>query len=386
MKNSEQLYQELIANCENSSGKFYFVDHATLAGETLRVFSYHIASYTDWLADGALESRGIAFLVDTDGKYIDIASRPPAKFFNDSENPFTMNLDYSLAHIVMDKADGSLISTYKTNNTFGLKSKTSITSEQAVAASRYIKLPENASLYEFAQTCALDNYTVNMEYVAPNNRIVLEYIEPRLIILSIRDNETGDYIQFSDIPSGIISKIKPWLVDEYDPAIAGDVDFIKNIREMKGIEGVVVGLTDSPVEFVKIKTQWYMDLHKTKDSISVPKRLVSTILNNNHDDLYPMFKDDPYTIQRIRAFEQHIVDTVQGDVNDIVRVHKMHKGLDRKFYALKGQTALPQWLFGVYMQQYNGLKDVHSSVIEMYKRRPEMLVPDAYQGDTLVKE
>lgn len=381
LKTPEDIYNDLMELVGDGSNGFYFVDHLSPNGQPLRVFAYHVASYSDWLNPSALEARGIMFEINTDGSYKEIVSRPMEKFFNVNENPFTMvdKLLFERVDSVMDKVDGSLISTYKLGDQVGLKSKTSITSAQALAASRYLKEPVNAVLYDFCHQCAQDEVTVNMEWVAPNNRIVLEYSEARLVILNLRDNITGEYISFDDIPNAIIQRIKPWLVAEYDPSIASDPDFLENIKGMAGIEGVIVRMANH--QHVKLKTQWYVDLHQTKDSISLPKRLVKTILNNNHDDLYALFSDDQATIDRIREFEMHVVGILKSNIKQIQTLWTNNRHKERKFYAIDGQKELPPWLFGVYMQMYSGFKDPHGKLVDVYLRRPELLVPEKYLQD-----
>lgn len=378
---TEKLYNELMDLSNHAEGKFYYADHTSLLGEKFRVFSYHMASYSDWLLPSALESRGVMFLLDEDDNMVRIVSRPMEKFFNAFENPFTMDLDFTKTVQLMDKADGSLISTYLTGPNFALKSKTSIYSSQAVSANRYIKQEENLALWNFCDDCAKSNLTVNMEWCAPNNRIVLEYTEPKLIILNIRDNITGEYIKFDDIPQNVISGISKWLVSEYDPATAHDEGFYNKLRDMKGIEGMILRLSDGM--HVKIKTQWYVDLHSHKDSVNVPKKLVKTILNNNHDDLYALFSDDAPTIERIREFESHVVKNLSASF-DRVREHYMkNRHLDRKGFAVEGIRTLKPWEFGCAMQAYQAqtMAGVHKGLNMAFQKRPELLVPEKYLNE-----
>ena len=84
------LYNDLFA-LANSNEAFFFKDQE-LDNLVYRVFSYRLASYNDFCAPGAFESRGIMFEMDQETP-IRLAAMPMEKFFNDSENPFTMNLD-----------------------------------------------------------------------------------------------------------------------------------------------------------------------------------------------------------------------------------------------------------------------------------------------------
>lgn len=365
----------------NIDGKFFFNDHESLTGETFRVFSYHIASYSDWLVDGALEARGVMFQIDDDGEMIRIVSRPMEKFFNLNENPFTMDLDLTETVSLMDKADGSLISTYLTEDTFALKSKTSIFSNQAIAANRYIKQSENAALWEFCYDLAMANYTVNMEWCSPDNRIVLEYPEAQLIILNIRDNTTGEYLDLAEIPIAAYQRVKKWMVVEYDPAEAHVDGYVERVRAMKGIEGMIGRLSTG--QSWKLKTAWYVDLHAQKDSVNVPKKLVTTILNNNHDDLYALFADDTPTIERIREFESHVVRSLRASFEAISSYYTPHRHVDRKTFAVEGMKKLKPWEFGVAMKAYQNktMQGVHELLVDVYLRKPELLIPEKYLNE-----
>ncbi|AGB07092.1 RNA ligase A [Vibrio phage phi-ST2] len=376
--NVQELYKNLMSLADDAEGKFFFADHLSPLGEKFRVFSYHIASYSDWLLPGALEARGIMFQLDDNDEMIRIVSRPMEKFFNLNENPFTMELDLTTTVQLMDKADGSLISTYLSGENFALKSKTSIFSEQAVAANRYIKKPENRDLWEFCDDCTQAGLTVNMEWCAPNNRIVLEYPEAKLVILNIRDNETGDYVSFDDIPQSALMRVKQWLVDEYDPATAHEPDFVEKLRDTKGIEGMILRLANG--QSVKIKTQWYVDLHSQKDSVNVPKKLVTTILNGNHDDLYALFADDKPTIERIREFDSHVTKTLTNSFNAVRQFYARNRHLARKDYAIAGQKVLKPWEFGVAMIAYQKqtVEGVYESLVTAYLKRPELAIPEKY--------
>ncbi len=378
---TQELYKHLMALTDSAEGKFFFADHISPLGEKFRVFSYHIASYSDWLLPGALEARGIMFQLDDQDQMIRIVSRPMEKFFNLNENPFTMDLDLTTTVQLMDKADGSLISTYLTGDNFALKSKTSIFSEQAVAANRYIKQPDNRALWEFCDDLSQANCTVNMEWCAPNNRIVLEYPEAKLVILNIRDNETGDYVGFDDIPLPALMRIKQWLVDEYDPETAHVSDFVETLRAKKGIEGMILRLASG--QSVKIKTQWYVDLHSQKDSVNVPKKLVTTILNNNHDDLYALFSDDKPTIDRIREFDSHVSKTVTASFHAVSQFYVKNRHLSRKDFAIAGQKALKPWEFGVAMIAYQKqtVEGTYETLIGAYLKRPELLIPEKYLNE-----
>ena len=82
-KNQKTLFDQLMKLC-NESECFYFIDQKTVMQTNVRIFNYRMASYSDWLKPGALECRGIMFVMDGDTP-VKLASRPMEKFFNYAE-------------------------------------------------------------------------------------------------------------------------------------------------------------------------------------------------------------------------------------------------------------------------------------------------------------
>jgi T4 RnlA family RNA ligase len=134
----QELYNNLIALCDNDDTPFYYSDQVLNENEFYRIFAYHFTDRDSWLLPSALESRGIMFETTEDGGLIRIASRPMQKFFNHSNATGIGEIDFidygAPAH-VMHKADGSLISSYlNADGEIMLKSKGSITSDYAKLA------------------------------------------------------------------------------------------------------------------------------------------------------------------------------------------------------------------------------------------------------------
>ena len=198
----QNLYDDLMSL--QTSDAFYYIDQTIGSGVhavRYRIFNYRLASYTDFCNPVALESRGIMFKMSpyTTDLAVELASLPMEKFFNLHENPFTMNMDLSSIDCIMLKADGSLISTYLHDGELRLKTKGSLLSVQAQDAMEFLQKNENATLRLQLQQLATNGFTINMEWCAPNNRIVVGYMEPSLTILNIRQHSDGSYIDLSDI-------------------------------------------------------------------------------------------------------------------------------------------------------------------------------------------
>lgn len=350
-----KIYNDLMALVSEPESPFYFVDHL-MNGVKFRVFTYRLASYTDFLKPSALECRGHMFEINGD-EYVALAALPPQKFFNANENPMAMGLDYSKTVLVMDKLDGSLMTTYQLPiaDRVMLKSKTTLTSDQANAANEWLGLEKNGNLKECLNYLREKHYSVSLEWTSPKHRIVLPYQESNLTVLCARHLYDGSYMPYEELKSIIKNfHCETHMVVNYTNSISEDrrLDFIQNIPHMTGIEGYVIMLEDG--QMVKIKTDWYCALHHTKDSVGSDKRLFECVVLEAHDDLRAMFPDDAYLIGRIDDMESK-VKKIYADIDEnAIMFYHANMDLDRKSFAIKAQAKVPKMYFGIAMNLYLG--------------------------------
>jgi hypothetical protein len=362
-----------------------------------QVFDYRLARYSDFLLPDAREARGIMFEVDRDGMPLRLACWMPSKFFNLNENPMTMDLDLSDANIsgVMEKLDGSIISTMMHKGKMILKSKTSLSSEHVAVAQAYLE--KNSYFREILEYPTKNGYSVHMELTSPDLRIVLGYPEVKLTILSMRRLSDGamvnrhnfydhfpcdyrdgfqldqwvkdmDPIQFAGkgIPfDNQVTLFKLRGVDHNDTMYVSK--FIDAIKAMVGVEGYIVRLVNG--EHIKIKCDWYCALHHTKDSISAPRRLFECILNGAADDLKAMFAVDPITCARIVEMEDKVVAKYNSLVNKVETFYDSNRSLDRKSYAIAATAEKEDNLMGLKMALYLGKTNDYK---EFFLKHPEM--------------
>lgn len=373
----KKLYNNLLKLTQDADeSKFFFKDFVNTFGTKLRVFSYHIASYSDWIKPDALECRGIMFEIDENEKPIRIVSRPMQKFFNLNENPLTMNLDYSKILYFMTKEDGSLISSYQDKGYLFLKSKTSIESDQVYQASAWLNKPENSAFRSAILDVTNQGYTVNMEWVSPDNRIVLGYEESKLVVLNVRHNKTGTYLDPQSLRR--VAGFKGYVVEFFEAPTDAET-WIKETRESVGIEGYVAVMEDN---IFKLKTDWYCSLHHTKDSISNPKRLWECCAENATDDLRQMFEADKVSLKRIEEFDELYANTFSESLKFIKDFYDKNRGIGRKEYAIAAQIktkeADKRHLFGLIMKMYTGFNTdlLISGIKDVLIKNSEIFVND----------
>ena len=364
-----ELYNNLLALTEKGD-EFYFQDFSAgdINNHIYRIFNYRMASYTDFCNTDALEMRGIMFLLSEFGTVLQLSSRPMCKFFNCYENPISAVdeiFDNPIECIseVQVKEDGSLISSYIDifDDQLKLKSKGSIKSDQCLCSMEWIEDHDisNASridLYDEISIVTRGGWTVNLEWCSPTNRIILPYDTGHLIVLNIRNNDSGTYMSTSDI------------IENY-PAIASNLakrvslpgvqsnnwqytfDLVKAEVEK---EGYIVKFNNDL--WIKMKTSWYCELHNCKDSITNQKQLFECVVDEVSDDLKQLFSSDYMALQLIQDMEEYVGPIYNSIVSEVEGFFKDNNHLGRKEYAVKCETELGLSLnkFGLAMALYTG--------------------------------
>ena len=366
------MYTQLI-DLVKSGDTFYFQDFI-LDGKIYRIFNYRLSAYTEFLKPSALECRGHTFEVDSNGNATRLVALPMEKFHNLGECPFTQNLDLTKIKSIQYKADGSLISTYMHNGQLRLKSKGSLSSEQAIDSMNWLNLSQNTRFKQLLEEFTISGYTVNLEYVGPTNRIVLGYLEQDLIVLNARNITTGEYCSIQPFESlgHCIQQVNTNGLDL--------VEFVSSIPSMtESIEGFVVQL-ESGLR-VKIKTDMYCSLHHTKDSINNPRRLFECVLDEGADDLLSMFSTDELAVKQITTMQEIVKNLYNSLVVYVEKFHADNKHLDRKSYAIKGRAEIdPQMYFGLVMNLYLDKSNDYKEFCK--KHYKEFGIKDEVTGDS----
>ena len=286
------------------------------------------------------ECRGLIF--DTDGKLI---SRRYHKFFNANERDETRveRIDWSKPHRILEKLDGSMISPILVRGNLRWTTKMGITD---VAMQAEVYVAKNPNYVDFAQQCIKDGFTPIFEWCSRASRIVLDYPEDQLILTGVRVNTTGEYMDYK-LMSGLG---KYWHI----PVVqAHDIteDLIKTIAGWEGSEGVVVRFDDG--HMLKIKAEWYVLRHKSKDAITREKNVIDYIVNDRVDDVLPFLQAEDQ--DRIMAFQREFWEGIGHALDGYEKYWFMvqQAGLDRKRYALEWKPTIekndgfaPVYVFG----------------------------------------
>jgi len=277
-------------------------------GYKISIFNYRITTYADFerfFHLGSKEMRGITFVFDNDGsiykRFIMLQ-----KFWNIGENPGNTLEDFKKKKIlnVMKKEDGSLITFIELpNGKIVGKTKQGFTNEQSDAANKIYN--ENNAIKQFVNYCIKNNLAAMFEYVSFSNRIVLKYEKTDLILIRVRNNETGEYIDIRSLDTpGITPCPFEEKYTELDQMLA-DAEFLEDI------EGWVIQFDDYSMG--KQKTKWYFQKHRLMDSISRENDIIQLILDEKIDDVIADLSDkDTEAI----AFINNIISIVNKYIHD----------------------------------------------------------------------
>lgn len=392
--NNDELYLKMLDLVKHSPAGSYCRTATDLrvapnVTKTFEIFHYHYTMpYAEWNAKPeSYECRGSVFV---DGKFV---SRPMAKFFNMGEDNCPLTTAYLHDNVIyaMDKMDGSLISSVVLKNIEGsnkdwiLKSFRSFESDVAIKATKFINRKENKRIRNFVSECAAKNWTVNFEYTAPDNQIVIEYPEEKLTILNVRDIETGEYVYIKDHPE----EMDPyWVKDRTDLILSHTFDELVN---MKGVEGWVLIFKDQTLW--KFKTKWYLELHHTLDPIlsNNNNALVRVILSGDVDDLRNLAAGSnnfKYQLQKVDDFEKHIRNFISETVNRIQTFYNKNRGLTIKQLAIKAKKdkSLESYEFPQVMNLKRKGKINYDMMIEgLLTHHKHKFIPDKYRVLTIEK-
>lgn len=279
MKYYLPTYQQCLIIAKAYDNFNFYETKFEIDGYKISSFSYRLAMYNDFCNPKnsdipAYELRGISFVFNSDGT---LYRRYPLlhKFFNLNqveETQFHLLKDIPIKQIY-EKADGSLACFIKLpNGKVIAKTKMSFDSDQSVNA---MKIYESCEKLQILVNECLDNDILPIfEYVSPFNRVVVKYSDSRLVLLRLRDMNTGEYLSIDgvDYPDKVVKYKYSW--DE----------MFSMIPTIKDFEGWVITLENG--YDLKLKCDWYRELHQTMtESIYREDYIIQKVVDDEIDDI-----------------------------------------------------------------------------------------------------
>lgn len=374
-------YDEAVALTKLNEAPF-LESKLVVDGYNVSIFNYRLAMYSDFLDNKAFEMRGLTFIFNEDGSLFK-RHLLLQKFFNLNQVPDTQYSevkDFAIKYI-NNKEDGSIASFVRLPNGKVIgKSKMSFESDQAFGMNRIYK--NNKDLRSFVDW-SLDNDLVAVfEYVAPTNRIVLRYTDEELILLRLRDNKTGHYLDINDYLDRLGSvKVAKF---EYKNTLDELIELAHTVEDKEG--WIVQFERDHLIDFLKIKTVWYCERHGLlTDDLYRENILVGYILDDKIDDILGQIPEDELEaherIGKMISVVKHAISVkseeilqsyelflAEGDGKDWVGDLRLQ--LMRKSYSLKYGKKTPNFS---YVMNLSKGKDVYDLSIDWVRDQTKKL-------------
>lgn len=334
--NTEQLFNEMRQVVQNEPEKF-FMNRINYDGVHYVVFDYSLVIPSHFASSAAFECRGSVFEVDEEGNFIRMACRPYEKFLNLHEYDYDNNqplfdavqekygvqiqgsedIKSLKVKYALNKEDGSIISSFLHKGELDLKSNSSLTSDYKKIAFEVLK--KDSDKYNTTKRLTEQGYTVNFEYVSDywKHRIVIRYDNTDLIVTGVRHIESGEYMTHNEMVSHFGEEAVVKTVSEWD---------WDDVETKEDIEGYVVvfecGLR------CKLKTRWYVDLHKVKSNmLSSPRHFWEMYVNGEIDDLYLTVKDDEGMLHYFNVMLEKCDELYEEILRDGHRFYNENKDL-----------------------------------------------------------
>lgn len=304
--------------------EFIFVDKGSYS-----VVNYVIASPTtfppvsDETSAILRECRGLIF--DSTGR---IMSRPFHKFFNVGEKEETAAdaIDLEREHVILEKLDGSMIRPLFLEGEVRWGSKMGLTDVSALAEEHVKAHPQfNA----FALFCKSKTMTPIFEYCSRENRIVIDYPTAKLVLTAVRHNNTGAYLKYDDMRV-VAAEFGIEVVRAVSSRSSDMSAFLESVRSEDEGEGYVIRFEESG-HMVKVKTEWYTSMHKSKAAIESEKGVIRLILEEKADDIRATLS--PADREKFERFENDFLKGLRATQDRLLELHDKHKDSERKEFA-----------------------------------------------------
>jgi RNA ligase len=189
----------------------------------------------------------------------------------------------------------------------------------------------NPEYITFADESIGNGWTPIFEWCSRKQRIVLDYFEDQLVLTAMRHINTGSYALHGNLKAIGQAYAIP-VVNEFAPHTDMKA-FIEYVRDLEDVEGFVVRFADG--HMLKLKCDWYVQIHKAKEKILQDRNIVELILDQVLDDVKAHLPQEDR--DRLSQFEGQfnlaVSDAVFYLANDLSLLRE--NDIDRKTFALE---------------------------------------------------
>lgn len=273
------------------------------------------------------------------------------KFFNIGES-YAAHIDWDTA-VASEKIDGSIMSVWYARDKWHLSTNATIDAFKAPISGvgpykTFGDLFESVLPLSTFVGNRYENICWTFELVSPYNKVVIDYPETKVYLLSVRFMNSLAELDYDRISfyAGKLGVAYPQFYYMNDEA-----GFRKLVEDMpEGHEGIVV--RDQYNERVKIKTLLYFQMHKAKNNgVITLERIVDLIRANDHYEFLSYFPEYTDVFNHVK----HQLDTVDARKEKIVQDVNLWKMENKDVYEQDARMARKWFAQDVAKSQYTTL-------------------------------
>ena len=300
------------------------------------IFKYNQIE-SDFNEEICKEARGLILDSTDNFKAVRMAFK---KFFNLGES-HAAKIDWDSA-VASEKIDGSIMSVWYARGKWHLSTNGTIDAFKAPlnGVGPYKNFGElftsvmPLNFFEgehFGKNWADLNLCFTFELVSPYNKVVIDYPETKVYLLSMREMDTLNEIEGNVVR--IFGKINGFNIPQ-EYKLRNEKEFCELVESMSNDhEGIVV--RDMYNERVKIKTKSYFELHRmVNNGVVTVARMVELIRANDQEEFLSYFCEYKPMFDKVTK-QLKDVETLVECVETYVTSWKEIRGEDRKEFAEK---------------------------------------------------
>lgn len=359
---SYEQCQEIV----NTKGELIFYESKyVIDGFNVSLFNYRLPLYVDFFnpvngVDNSKELRGLAFVFNNDGtlykRFLMLT-----KFWNLNQvtESFYDNVKNLKIQSSYNKEDGSLISFIELpNGRIVARTKMGFDNDQTVEVNKLF----TGKIEEFVKECFDNDLVPFFEYVSFRNKIVLNYKDTELILLRVRNNNTGEFLDVEQFRNRGFKVVESEGFKSLD-------EIIELYKTLENKEGSVITFENG--QMIKIKTDWYFVKHKLNDDIHYENAIIDLILNEKIDDVLCQLNEDTDAekIEFINNIEVKVNKYIKMKMAEVEELVSKYNGVMKDFALayLKNEN------FGMAVNVLKG-KEIYSCVKEYVLKSTDRLL------------
>ena len=295
------------------------------------------------------ECRGIILDEDDNWKVI---SYPFNRFYNYGQNNAEDDIDWASA-IVQEKLDGTLISLFNYNSEWLVATSGKADASGTVNSFDFTFEQLFWKLFDklnYKLSILLDNScTYIFELCSIYNKVVVEYKEPKLVLLGYRDLFTNEEASYDSLIT-LAKSLNYEVVKQYQLTNLQQIlDYLKTTKGNE-LEGLVV--VDKNFNRIKIKSEEYVALHHIRSNTNTPTALLEVIRKGETEELLTYFKELTTEINELDSKYKLLTNTINNKWINTKLIS------DRKEFALTiKEYFYSDCLFSLYLNRVSTVEE-----------------------------